>query len=83
MLIIIIKVELKIVCVLGGGLPVEVRGSCVLVGQLQPWIGHHLMDIGTLVGIRLEKLLQKTDGSCERETENRYLYAATDTKFAT
>ena len=38
------------------------------------------MDIGTLVGIRLEKLLQKTDGSWERETGDRYLYAATDTK---
>lgn len=50
-------------------LPVEVRCPCVLVGQLQPGISHHLVDIGTLVGIWLKKLLQKTDGSCNREGE--------------
>lgn len=50
--------EKKWVC-----LPVEVRCPRVLVGQLQPGIGHHLMDVGTFVGIRLKKLLQKTYGS--------------------
>lgn len=43
-------------------LPVQVGSSCVLVGQLEPRIRHHLVNIGTLVGIRLKKLLQETDG---------------------
>lgn len=38
-------------------LPVEVRSACVLVRQLEPGIRHHLVNIGTFVGIRLEKLL--------------------------
>lgn len=44
-------------------LPVEVRSACVPVRQLEPRIRHHLVNIGTLVGIWLEKLLQETDGS--------------------
>ncbi len=40
------------------------------VSQLQPWVCHHLVDVGSLDGVRLEKFLQQTGGSCEHRQED-------------
>lgn len=46
-------------CVLCVDLPVEVGSSGVFIGQLQPGVRHHLVDIWTFVGVRFKKFLQQ------------------------
>ena len=43
--------------------PVEVRRSRVLIGQLEPGVGHDLVDVGPLGWVGLQKLLQQAYGS--------------------